>query len=65
MYKLDLTHAYRQISICPSSLYLDVFFLEGSYIFDTVLSMGLRSMAHICQWVTNAFAFMILNLGFR
>ena len=30
---------------------------------DTVLSMGLRSAANICQRVTNAISFMMLQIG--
>ena len=54
MFKLDLRRAYRQISICPSSYNLVGFTWKGHLFFDTVLAMGLRSSAHICQRVTNA-----------
>lgn len=64
MFKLDLRRAYRQISICPSSYNLVGFKWKKHIFFDTVLSMGLRSSAHICQRVTNAFAFMMFKFGF-
>ena len=64
LYKLDLRRAYRQISICPSSLNKVGFIWDKHLFFDTVLSMGLRSAAHICQRVSNAFAFMMFNFGF-
>jgi len=64
MFKLDLRRAYRQISICPSSYNLVGFTWKRHIFFDTVLSMGLRSAAHICQRVTNAFAFMMFKFGF-
>ena len=63
MYKLDLKRAYRQVSICPSSYNLVGFVWKKHIFFDTVLSMGLRSAAYICQRVTNAFAFMMFRLG--
>jgi hypothetical protein len=63
MYKLDLRRAYRQISICPSAYNLVGFAWKKHIFFDTVLAIGLRSSAHICQRVTNAFAFMMWNCG--
>ncbi|XP_053372607.1 uncharacterized protein LOC128546268 isoform X1 [Mercenaria mercenaria] len=63
MYKLDLSRAYRQISICPSNYNLVAFSWKGHIFCDTVLSMGLRSAAQICQRVTNAFANMMWNFG--
>ncbi len=32
-------------------------------MFDTVLSMGLRSASQICQRVTNAISFIMLKIG--
>ena len=63
LYKLDLRRAYRQINICPSSYNLVGYRWKNQIFFDTVLSMGLRSAAHICQRVTNAFTFMMHNSG--
>ena len=63
LYKLDLRRAYRQISICPSDYNLVAFKWKNHIFCDTVLPMGLRSSAHICQRVTNAFSFMMLNIG--
>lgn len=63
MYKKDLSRAYRQIPICPSSYNLVAFKWKGHLFCDTVLSMGLRSAAHICQRVTNAIAFIMLSFG--
>ena len=64
MFKLDIRRAYRQISICPSSYNLVGFKWKNHIFFDTVLAMGLRSSAHICQRVTNAFAFIDLVFSF-
>ena len=63
MYKLDLRRAYRQISICPSDYNLVAFSWKDHVFCDTVLPMGLRSSALICQRVTSAFAFMMLSIG--
>ena len=63
LYKLDLKRAYRQISICPSSYNMVGFMWQKHIFFDTVLSMGLRSAAYICQRVTSAFAFMMYKFG--
>ena len=63
LYKKDLKHAYRQISIEPKDYNL-VSFVWNKHIFcDTVLSMGLRSAANICQRVTNAISFIMLQIG--
>lgn len=63
LFKKDLRRAYRQISICPSDYNL-VAFSWGKHIFcDTVLSMGLKSAAAICQRVSNAITFMMFQLG--
>ena len=63
LFKKDLKHAYRQISVEPSQYNL-VSFVWNKHIFcDTVLSMGLRSAANICQRVTNAISFIMLQIG--
>ena len=60
---LLLKRAYRQIYIDPKYWPL-VSFIWNKHVFcDTVLSMGLRSAANICQRVTNAISFMMLQIG--
>ena len=63
MFKLDLRKAYRQISICPRDYNLVSFRWKKHIFCDTVLSMGLRNAAAICQRVTNAIAFMMFKIG--
>lgn len=63
LFKKDLRRAYRQIPICPSSYNLVAFSWNKHIFFDTVLSMGLRSAAYICQRVTNAIAFIMFKIG--
>ena len=63
LFKKDLKRAYRQISV-EQSQYNLVSFVWNKHIFcDTVLSMGLRSAANICQRVTNAISFIMLQVG--
>jgi len=64
LYKLDLRRAYRNISICSSDYNLVAFSWKHHIFCDTVLPMGLRSSALICQRVTSAFAFIMLSIGF-
>ncbi|XP_071176474.1 uncharacterized protein [Mytilus edulis] len=58
-FKRDLKRAYRQITICPGDWHLVGFSWENHIFFDRVLSMGLRSVAYICQRVTNAVSFIL------
>ena len=63
LFKKDLCHAYRQISIDPRDYSL-VAFIWGKHIFcDTVLSMGLKSSGAIYQRVTNAISFIMFQIG--
>lgn len=63
LFKKDLRRAYRQISIDPSDYHL-VSYVWGKHIFcDTVLSMGLKSAARICQRVSNAISFIMFQFG--
>ena len=63
LYKKDLKRAYRQISIDPKDYNLVSFVWKKHIFCDTVLSMGLRSAANICQRVTNAISFILLQVG--
>ena len=59
LYKKDLRKAYRQLKIDPHDLNL-VSFVWGKHIFcDTVVSMGLRSAAMMCQQFTNVISFIM------
>ena len=63
LYKKDLRKAYRQLKIDPHDLNL-VSFVWGKHIFcDTVVSMGLRSAAMMCQQFTNAISFIMWRFG--
>ena len=63
LYKTDLSRAYRQIPICPSSFNLVAFCWKKHIFFDSVLTMGSRSAAYCCQSVTNAIVFMLFKIG--
>lgn len=58
LFKRDLKRAYRQIPIDPGDISLVGYSWNRSLYFDTVLSMGLRSAAHICQRVTNSVTYI-------
>ena len=63
LYKKDLRRAYRQLKTDPHDFNL-VSFVWGKPIFcDTVVSMGLRSAAMICQQFTNAISFIMWQFG--
>ena len=63
LYKNDLRHSYHQLRIDPHNLNL-VSFVWGKHIFcGTVVSMGLRSAAMMCQRFTNAFSFIMWQFG--
>ncbi|CAG2206889.1 unnamed protein product [Mytilus edulis] len=64
IFKRDLSRAYRQIFIDLHDVHLVGYKWNDHLYFDRVLSMGLRSAAHICQRVTNAVAFMYRQMGF-
>ena len=49
LFKRDLKKAYKQIPICPGDYRKVGYMWKGQYYVDKVLSMGLRSAAHICQ----------------
>ena len=63
LFKKDLKKAFRQIFIDPQEYGKVGFKFKGSLYFDSVLSMGLRSSAFICQRVTNAITYMMFQVG--
>ena len=63
LYKVDLRKAFRQINICPGQYNLVSFIWKKHIFCDTVLSMGARSAAYCCQRMTNAFAFIMFQIG--
>ena len=63
LFKKDLRRAFRQIPICPSNYNLVAFTWKKHIFCDTVLSMGCRSSAYLCQRVTNAVAFIMFKIG--
>ncbi|MES9880278.1 MAG: reverse transcriptase domain-containing protein [Sedimenticola sp.] len=63
LFKKDLRKAFRQINLCPGDYHKVGYSFKGHQMFDTVLSMGLRSASQICQRVTNALSFIMLQVG--
>ena len=64
IFKRDLKRAYRQIPIDPGDVNLVGFHWKNHIFVDRVLSMGLRSSAHICQRVTSAVVYMMKKSGY-
>lgn len=63
LFKRDLKRAYRQIPIDPGDVNLVGFHWKNHIFVDRVLTMGLRSSAHICQRVTSTIVFMMKQCG--
>ena len=63
LFKKDLKKGFRQVFIDPGEYSRVGFKFKGNLYFDTVLSMGLRSSAHIFQRVTNAVTYMMFKVG--
>ena len=62
-FKRDLKRAYRQIAVDPGDVSLLGYNFKHIYYFDKFISIGLRSVAYICQMVTNAVRFMCTLLS--
>ena len=60
----DLSKAYRQLWMCPSSIHLLGYQFEEKFYFDVTLSMGSRSVAYCCQRTTNAITHIFQNHGY-
>ena len=54
---------FRQIPICPSDYNLVAFTWKKQIFCDTVLSMGCRSSAYLCQRITNSVGFIMFKIG--
>jgi len=65
LYKRDMKKAFRQIRIDPGDIHLLSFKWKGLIYVDTVLAMGLRSAAYICQRLTNSVAYICREEGFE
>ena len=64
IYKRDLRHAYRQISVDPSNYRYLGYHWDNDLYFDTVLAMGQRNAAMACTRTSNAIMFMHHGDGF-
>ncbi|CAG2204310.1 unnamed protein product [Mytilus edulis] len=64
IFKRDLKRAYRQIPIDPGDINFVGFHWKNHIFVDRVLSMGLRSSAHICQRVTSSVVYMMKQSGY-
>ena len=64
IYKRDLRHAYRQISVDPRDYRYLGYYWKDSYYFDTVLAMGQRNAAMACARTTDAIVYMHQQNGY-
>ena len=65
LFKRDMRKAFRQIRVDPGDIHLLSFKWKGQIYSDTVLAMGLRSAAYICQRLTNGVAYICKKEGFQ
>jgi len=65
LFKRDMRKAFRQIRVDPGDIHLLSFKWKGLIYSDTVLTMGLRSAAYICQRLTNGVAYICKSEGFE
>ena len=65
LFKRDMRKAFRQIRVDPGDVHLLSFRWKGEIYSDTVLTMGLRSAAYICQRLTNSVAFICKSEGYE
>ena len=65
IYKRDLRHAYRQISVDPRDYRYLGYNWDNYYYFDTVLAMGQRNAAMACARTTDAIIYMHKENGFE
>lgn len=63
LFKKDMARYYRQILIDPMDASLLGFSFNQRFYWDKVLSMGLRSSAHIAQRVSDSIKYMCFILG--
>ena len=64
LFKVDLTRAYRQIFLCPSSIAKVGFYFEEMFYYDCSLSMGSRSSAKCCQKVSGLVVLLFNKQGY-
>ena len=63
LYKRDLKKAYRQFPVDPHDYHLLGYLWQDEFYFDTVLTMGLRSVAMACQCATTAVSWLCYQRG--
>ena len=64
VFKVDLERCYKQFFICPGDINLVAFHLDELIYIDCTLSMGSRSSARCCQYVTSAIVFIFVGEGY-
>ena len=64
LFKHDLRRAYRQFPVHPLDYPLLGYLWKDMLYFDTVLPMGLRSSAMVCQCITSAVCYICKQSGY-
>ena len=64
LFKVDLSKAYKQVSLDPKHIRYMGFVVDEEYFFECTLLMGSRSSARCCQMVTSAVVYIFTEDGF-
>ena len=65
LFKRDLKRFYRQIFLCPGSIYLFGFVYMHEFYFDVVLPTGLRIACYIAQRISNVLMYIYKQLSYE
>ena len=65
IFKCDLSKAYCQLYMSPSSIHILGYWFEGECDFDVTLSKGSSSAAYCCQRTMNAITYVYQKKGFE
>ena len=64
MFKCDLSRYFRQVPVCPLDYSLLGWRWRNRLYFDTMMPMGLRMAAYVCQQVTNVIKYIHNQVGY-
>ena len=63
-WKKDMTHAFKQVLLCPSSWPALGMYWLGALYFDKTAVMGCRSVPYVCQRTTNVIRHIMRNISY-
>ena len=64
LFKIDLSHAYRQLPIDPRDYHFLEYRVDDLLFFDTVFAFGLQPATLGCHRTTNAITYLYLLDGY-